>query len=207
MSIVDNCKSTATAICVNCGRACCPDCGAEINGRIHCKDCVTGSGMGMGRHDYRSRESYQKQKSGFLLFLTSMIPGVGLMYLGLIKRGLFFLTSFFVLSYLSSWGFGGLGIFIPILFITSIFDGFKKLRLMNDGITVDDDIKDIVGFAVKYKKYLLILLALLVLNWAVGILTSVLSFVMPFGLGTYHTKRIISLALIVGGILFLVKKK
>mgnify|MGYP000143409302 FL=1 len=42
----------------------------------------------------------QKQKRGFLLFISSLIPGAGEMYMGFFKQGISIMTLFWLLSQL-----------------------------------------------------------------------------------------------------------
>lgn len=65
-----------------------------------------------------------KQKRGLLLFLTSLIPGAGQMYMGFRKRGLSIMLLFFALFAFSTatYGFSWLIIFLPVIWFYSFFD-------------------------------------------------------------------------------------
>lgn len=65
-----------------------------------------------------------KQKRGLLLFLTSLIPGAGQMYMGFRKRGLSIMLLFFALFAFSAatFGFSWMIIFLPVIWFYSFFD-------------------------------------------------------------------------------------
>lgn len=81
-----------------------------------------------------------QKRSGFLTFLTALIPGVGYMYLGLVKRGIQVLLVFLLVEPL----FRILGLSfltwivkIPIWFYT-FFDTFSVARMLDMGQPVHD---------------------------------------------------------------------
>lgn len=83
------------------------------------------------------------QRSRFLAFLLSLVPGVGYLYLGLMKRGIqtliLFSGSIFVGDFV---GIGNLSAaVIPVLMFFSVFDTQQLTRKMNQGERVPD--KDI----------------------------------------------------------------
>lgn len=64
-----------------------------------------------------------KQKHGFLLFLASLIPGAGEMYMGFRKQGVSIMLLFWgVLAFGSITGIGWLIFFLPILWLYSFFN-------------------------------------------------------------------------------------
>jgi len=99
-------------------------------------------------------ESYARRRhiNGFFLFLLSAIlPGLNYMYLGLMKRGLFFLSAFFVLAgFGSSLGFSFLYWLIPLIWITGFFDAFEKKRRIEAGEYVEDNVDEILNFLRKH---------------------------------------------------------
>lgn len=81
-----------------------------------------------------------QKRSSFLTFLTALIPGVGYMYLGLVKKGIQILLAFLLIKPL----FRILGIsfltgivWIPIWFYT-FFDTFSVARMLDLGQPVHD---------------------------------------------------------------------
>lgn len=124
-----------------------------------------------------------------LLFLFSVIipiPGINYMYLGLIKRGLVAMSAFFGSIYLTiqfmssgAWAIGILFIFsIPVLWLSTTFDGFKIRNRMNYGEVVTDNIDDILGFIRRNRGiltgFLLFLLAINVVPALFGFLRNII---------------------------------
>ncbi|MGH4139180.1 hypothetical protein [Clostridium sp.] len=68
-----------------------------------------------------------KEKSKFLTFCFSMLPGAGHMYMGFMKMGLSFMAAFFFLIFLSSWlSIGPLLFVLPLIWFYSFFDCMNK---------------------------------------------------------------------------------
>lgn len=66
------------------------------------------------------------RKSRFWLFLFSLVPGCGQMYLGYSKRGVSLGMLFFGILFLSSLvGFTEIGIILPVLWFYSFFDAMN----------------------------------------------------------------------------------
>lgn len=63
-----------------------------------------------------------KQKRGFLLFICSLIPGAGEMYLGFFKQGISIMTLFWAIVAIAG-GFSAefLVIFLPVIWFYSYF--------------------------------------------------------------------------------------
>jgi TM2 domain-containing membrane protein YozV len=81
-----------------------------------------------------------QKRSSFLTFLTALVPGVGYMYLGLVRRGLQVLIAFLLIEpvfRLLGIGFLGDILRIPIWFYT-FFDTFSVARMIDMGETVHD---------------------------------------------------------------------
>lgn len=83
------------------------------------------------------------RKNKFLTFLFSLLPGAGHMYLGLSKKGVLFMSSFFGVIFLStSLYFSQLGLILPIIWFYSFFDALnymnytvEELRVINVNYT------------------------------------------------------------------------
>lgn len=74
-----------------------------------------------------------KQKHGFLLFLASLIPGAGEMYMGFRKQGVSIMLLFWgVLAFGSITGIGWLIFFLPILWLYSFFNVHNLKSLPED---------------------------------------------------------------------------
>jgi hypothetical protein len=69
----------------------------------------------------------KKEKSKFLTFIFSLLPGAGHMYMGFMKMGLSLMAAFFFVIFLSSWlDIGPLLFTLPLLWFYSFFDCMNK---------------------------------------------------------------------------------
>lgn len=69
----------------------------------------------------------KKEKSKFLTFIFSLLPGAGHMYMGFMKMGLSLMAAFFFSIFLSSWlNIGPLLFVLPLLWFYSFFDCMNK---------------------------------------------------------------------------------
>jgi len=69
----------------------------------------------------------KKEKSKFLTFGFSLMPGAGHMYLGFMKMGISLMAVFFLLIFLSSWlSIGPLLYVLPLIWFYSFFDCMNK---------------------------------------------------------------------------------
>ena len=69
----------------------------------------------------------KKEKSKFLTFVFSLLPGAGHMYMGFMKMGLSLMAAFFFIIFLSSWlNIGPLLFSLPLLWFYSFFDCMNK---------------------------------------------------------------------------------
>lgn len=81
-----------------------------------------------------------QKRSSFLTFITAVIPGVGYMYLGLVKKGFQVLLLFFLIEPL--FRILGIGFLTPIiripLWFYTFFDTFSVARMLDMGQPVHD---------------------------------------------------------------------
>lgn len=69
------------------------------------------------------------KKNKFLTFIFSLLPGAGHMYLGLTKKGVLFMTSFFGIIFLSTTlYFSQLTLILPIIWFYSFFDALNHMN-------------------------------------------------------------------------------
>lgn len=69
----------------------------------------------------------KKEKSKFLTFCFSLLPGAGHMYMGFMKMGLSLMAAFFFLIFLSTWlRIGPLLFVLPLIWFYSFFDCINK---------------------------------------------------------------------------------
>jgi len=215
-----NCRNHPTRAAVNtcsqCGDWLCDECTADVGGRVYCAPCL----QKYWAHDhaaapeapaapyYPPRAGHPRYISfGLLLFFSFLPPGINYMYEGLIKRGLFLLSSFFLVSYLA----GALnepiiGVIIPIMWITSVFDAFNIRRRLNASENVPDTVDDILGFIRKYKAFIVLFFAVVLGLHVLGFIGGTLAYVsIPLLRGHLHSIRLIlPVIILLGGIYFIV---
>lgn len=69
----------------------------------------------------------QKERSKFLTFCFSLLPGAGHMYMGFMKMGLSLMAAFFFVILLSTWlSIGPLLFILPLIWFYSFFDCMNK---------------------------------------------------------------------------------
>ena len=181
-------EAQAFNTCCRCGEWLCDSCSIAVDGRVVCKRCVanamslgsgTSSGINPGppsappghfsggtpgfRTDPPRSPKPRRYVSALWIFMLSCLPGLNYMAMGLMKRGLFFMSTCFGLIYLMSV-FHALTFPLVILFFASLCDAQNKRRRINNGEYVSDDIDDIIRFAIKYKTPLLVVLVFLILG-------------------------------------------
>jgi len=163
MSCYYHSDRSAVNTCSKCGAWLCDGCSVEIDGRVVCKACIsrelsqphTAADPRAAAYGYMPAPVAPKV-NGFLLFCFSMMPGANYMYMGLIKRGLCMMAAFFGSIYVTAM-FGGIpfAFLIPILAVTSMFDGFRIRRLINEGKDVPDNIDDVREFVRSHRAILI----------------------------------------------------
>ena len=227
MSCYKHSDKKSVCACGKCGKWLCEDCAIEIGGRVLCKQCLEAAIDEKGYyaekgaepnvnpysagypHTHECSEYYRNEEArpargrvpGTLgLVITSCIlPGVGYMYLGLLKRGLFCLSSFFLLAYLS--GFFNAPIFgmaIVVLWFGCFFDGLRKRRLLLEGETVEDGVGDIVEILKKHK--VIVGIALLF-----GVFSGISHRMLPLAVGHIGIGSLMPLFLIGAGVYVFIK--
>jgi hypothetical protein len=132
-------------VCPSCGRPVCGECTTIVNGRAVCKACAYSMHQAPVQ-PYKSSDDI----NGFLFFIFLAVPGLRHMYMGLMKRGLQFLTAFFGFIVVAAFLDGGLGdLLIPVILIVwfySAFDSYQCRKLMVKGEKIED-IPAIEGFS------------------------------------------------------------
>ena len=69
----------------------------------------------------------KKDRSKFLTFVFSLLPGAGHMYMGFMKMGLSFMAAFFFMIFLSSFlDIGPILFALPLIWFYSFFDCMNK---------------------------------------------------------------------------------
>ena len=84
----------------------------------------------------------------FLCFLFSLVPGAGHMYLGLMKRGLSFMSMFIAcifgfIFFIDLWAFqviaGIFGLALPVVWFAAFFDFWRFPRMSNEEKAAQQD--------------------------------------------------------------------
>jgi hypothetical protein len=128
-----------------------------------------------GYHDVPHKDPHYKPplpKRGrdinvFFLFCLSCIPGLNYMYIGLMKRGMFFMSMFFMLIFISSTLHTPVPMFALFMEMCySFFDGFKIRRQILNGENVPDEITDVTTFF-NANKSIITIVFLMILGTAV----------------------------------------
>ena len=164
-----NCKYhnnlKATNTCNICGCWICESCALDINGRIYCKDCLKNE---VKNNDlFKEKEQYKNyiynkpitRKSGLLTLILSLIfSGLGHLYLGYKKRGLFIfaLAIFSIYFYITPWT-----IFF-LIYSFSIFDAMSLKNNLDKGIYIQDNIWNIKKFVMEHKFFTVVLLLIII---------------------------------------------
>ena len=171
-----NCNKHFDRIAVNrcneCGQYMCDECSVSINSVPYCKDCVARMASSSSRNTgaYSRPGSYQQNggypprpirrgggMNAFFLFCLSCIPGLNYMYLGLMKRGMFFMTLFFMIIFVSGYlDAPMLACLIFVEFCYSFFDGFRLLGYKRDGYAVEDNVDDVMEIYTKNKRPIIV---------------------------------------------------
>jgi hypothetical protein len=109
-----------------------------------------------------------KQRSAFLTFSLSMMPGAGHFYLGLMNRGLQLMLVFVGgIVTIVLLGIPELAPFLPVVWFYSLFDALQMAEAINTGKTVEDSLILTPKHKIKTEKYM---------GWALIIIGSLLVF-------------------------------
>lgn len=165
-----------------------------------------------------------KQKKGFLLFLCSLIPGAGELYMGFRKQGLSIMLLFWGCIFFS--GYSGIGFFVmflPILWAYSFFNVHNLKSLSEEDfysvedayiLHMDQFIDNTDHFVRKYKKIIAILLIIFGVSILWDNVTDLIRWILPeyvvsFFSHIFYTlpSIIIAIVIIAGGVHLLKTKK
>ena len=129
-------------------------------------------------HPHYHTPHHARRPSRFWIFVLSFLPGLGHIYLGLIRRGLFYIAALALLSFLSVAvipSFGPLGILtgfaMAALYAVSFFEAFGIRRDIIMGKEVKDTIPNIGPFG-KSKNLLFVCVAIVAVSLAFNILAA-----------------------------------
>ena len=183
---------TTNERCEDCGVPVCEKCSISLGGKNLCPKCA----INFADKPKKARKRHHVYWG--LLFIFSVIipvPGLGYMYMGLIKRGILTMISIALLfalgGVLAGSYYSGFPLFVGvtitliacIIALAVIFDGFRIRRLINDGETVEDDLNDVAEFLYKHRGLIVIItvgiLILYALTFLIPFLIRTLTWVIP----------------------------
>lgn len=165
-----------------------------------------------------------KQKKGFWLFIFSLIPGAGEMYMGFRKQGISIMLIFWsVIALASGTGMGWMIMFLPILWFYSFFNVHNLKSLSEEEFYSIEDtyilhLDQLVGDTNAVLQKHRILISVLLIIFGISILwnnfADIIFWVLPSSLAnmvasiSYQLPQmIIAIAIIIAGIYILVDKK
>jgi len=90
-------EAEARLTCALCGRALCDSCAVQVEGKAYCRPCLKEAVGADGRETL-----VRGARSPALVFLFSLLPGAGHMYMGFMRRGLQLMVLFFGTIWLGS---------------------------------------------------------------------------------------------------------
>jgi hypothetical protein len=178
--------------CNQCGEWLCEGCTIERNGRIFCANCAKQEFATVAPKAGDTKATRRPLEWGILLFFTLCFPpGVNYMSMGLIKKGLFALTTFFGIIYLGIMfvqaNLSAISVIfwfaLPVMWLATAFDGFNIRRRIKEGENVKDDIDGVLHFIKRNKHVLGLALILVVIFALVGNLTPTFWFTRFVGRG------------------------
>ncbi len=102
MKCINRAEKEAEILCTDCNKPFCPECTIEVAGENFCHPCLEKRVTLNNECVNDEPVSQPGNKSKFWAFILSLIPGVGYMYLGLMRRGLEVMTLFFGTIFVSS---------------------------------------------------------------------------------------------------------
>ncbi len=139
--------------CSKCGEWICEECRVDISGRNVCKSCVEKQLFSpVTSTPVKAKE--RRMISGFWVFVFSMVPGAGHMYMGYMKLGLAFMTAFFGNIFLVDGVSHRFAFLFPVIWFYSFFDANTLKKQIRAGETVVDKPTQHFDFLVKYRVWM-----------------------------------------------------
>lgn len=111
--------------CKICEKPICSDCKIIAGNDIYCRDC----------YESLKNKNINRHYSKFWAFVFSLVPGVGHMYLGLMRQGLFFLLLIFACIAIGNISYEGILFFFlgTVVWFYSFFDAYHiRKRIDNN---------------------------------------------------------------------------
>ncbi len=161
----------AVDICSSCRQPVCEQCIVSLSGKSYCKPCL--------EKRMEAIPEVPENKSRFIAFLLSMIPGGGYLYLGLMKRGLqamlLFFGTIFVSATIQMEALTAL--VLPIIFFYTVFDTQQLVKKINHGYQLED--RELFDWGSWESKRNIIGLILIVIG-AVALINNFAPYIIPY---------------------------
>lgn len=110
----------ATSTCTRCGKALCSECAINVGGKIMCKQCT---------EQMASSAAYipvvNRKEPLLSLILSFLLPGLGQIYNGHIKKGLVLLVAYILLCWTC--------IAPLVIWLYGMYDGYTVATAINQG--------------------------------------------------------------------------
>lgn len=133
MKCVHHKEQEAVAVCLTCHQPVCGTCLIELGGKQYCSTCLEKQVVNKATVGLRG-------KGSFLAFILSLFPGVGYLYLGLMRRGLQTMVVFYGTIFLAvALNFEAItALVLPVIMFYTVFDTLQLLKQINEGQSVED---------------------------------------------------------------------
>ena len=146
-------KAEAVGVCIRCGKGACDSCKVEFKEAIHCKNCIKKIGeektdkQDKNHVDKKPEETSDDKNNRRLIavLISIFLPGLGLIYLGSIKRALstifIFITLYTLMNIHSNpkTGISGIIFVLLVLFwLKQIYRTSTVAEKINKGNEIGD---------------------------------------------------------------------
>ena len=143
--------------CDKCGQLMCQECHVVFDGKSVCKSCVARA-LDVSPVYYERARPRAKNCNLLLVFILSALPGMAHMYMGMMKRGLLIMSSFFISIWLVAEMHVMLFAFLlAMICVVAFFDAINIRKRILAGEYAEDSVADITGFLRRFRAPLLIL--------------------------------------------------
>ncbi|WP_424356624.1 hypothetical protein [Methanocella sp. MCL-LM] len=110
----------ATGTCTRCGRALCPDCTMTVNGNVVCRQCTEQMASSAA-----TVQVVNRKEPILSVVLSFLVPGLGQIYNGHVKKGIVLLIGYFLLCWTC---------LVPlVIWLYGMYDGYKVAEAINRG--------------------------------------------------------------------------
>ncbi|KJS17330.1 MAG: hypothetical protein VR69_05775 [Peptococcaceae bacterium BRH_c4b] len=172
MKCINHSELEAVDICKVCRQPVCDQCIVTLGEKNYCRTCL--------EKKVASIPESMENKSRFIAFILSLIPGCGYLYLGLMKRGLQAMLVFFGTIFFSAMLQMDVltALVLPVIFFYTVFDTQQFVKRINQGYHVED--KELFDWGLWENKSNIIG-AILILLGIMALANNFIPYVIPYG--------------------------